>query len=172
MQLMYDWESQTHSDCYRDSDKVTLMSSSTNVIPGKIDHAVPVRVSDISEESVGCKVRLVGRVLVHDVKTHFMFLASPSHSLWVDASVCFDPMDTASVPYLVQYNSPVMIIGYIEQNEVSIPPPYLESRPPAHHSSVLCRAILSRPCPNLDLELWDRSLELRKNVLGMGIVAT
>ena len=60
-------------------------------------------------------------VLVHDVKTHFMFLASSSHSLWVDASICFDPMDDASIPYLVEYNSPVMIIGYIERNGVSLP---------------------------------------------------
>jgi len=148
----------------------SVMSSSTNVIPGKMEPAIPVRISDISEGCAGIKVRLVGRVLVHDVKTHFMFLASSNHSLWVDASVCFDPMDTGSVPYLVEYNSPVMILGYIEKNAVPIPPPDLESRPPAYHSSVLCRAILSRPCPDLDFEEWDRSVELFKKVLSGPII--
>ncbi len=48
-----------------------------------------------------------------------MLVGHESWSIWVDISVCFDPSDSKSVPFLRGDNSNVMLMGNIEEVEVS-----------------------------------------------------
>ncbi|KAF8319591.1 uncharacterized protein EI90DRAFT_3032237 [Cantharellus anzutake] len=137
----------------------TLAQNVPRIPPSRMPTAIPTHIKDVGS-SIGGKVRLVGTAYVYDVFTGLMLVGYESWSIWVDTSVCFDPSNTKSVPFLREYNSDVMLIGNIEEAYDSLPPPSLRDCRALRgfYSQLILRAIHIQGVHGLDIDCWNSSV--------------
>lgn len=76
----------------------------------------------------------------------------------VDITLCLAPRRT--MPFLREEQVQIMVVGHLEQIEGRLPcptlPPY--SDPPEVDLTLVVKAILLDPVPDLDLTLWNASI--------------
>ncbi|KIO28441.1 hypothetical protein M407DRAFT_180908 [Tulasnella calospora MUT 4182] len=129
-------------------------------MPQQVEYARPTAISSIRSDQVGNKLRLAGRLLCYDNTTNLLLLSSgPSlDCVLVDITLCLAPRRT--MPFLREEQVQIMVVGHLERMEERLPcptlPPY--SDPPEVDLSLVLRAILLDPVPELDLALWNASI--------------
>ncbi|KAI0719713.1 hypothetical protein C8Q72DRAFT_863438 [Fomitopsis betulina] len=138
----------------------------TTYFKQQIEPAILCQISSISPEHVSRKLRIVGRLLLYEHDTSMMLLAHGEIAVLVDLSLCLDPFK--ATPWLKESLSTLMVIGTLEELETPYRPPVLplHARPIEVDLQLALRAIAVRECPQLDLELWNRSISLRGQHFG------
>jgi len=159
--LRRSWKLHTIKSQISIPESAAQMNAPTCIPPGRMTAATPMHMKDIGDQ-IGKKVRLVGTVYVYDFFTGLMLVGYDSWSIWVDTSVCFDPSDSKSVPFLREYNSNIMLMGHVEEVEDPLPPPSLDNcRALARfYSRLLLRAIHIKGVYGLDIDRWNCSIAL------------
>ncbi|KAI9456504.1 hypothetical protein BJY52DRAFT_550019 [Lactarius psammicola] len=121
---------------------------SPTTMSSRVDSAVPTRLSSIRNELIGKKLRVVGKILSHDV--------------------------SGSVPWLREPRSIVTLFGYLERSQADMRLPDLPEQLP-HRELVLIphfslQAILVLDSPDVDLRLWnDTVAEIEALVVTSGL---
>ncbi|KAH8993291.1 hypothetical protein EDB86DRAFT_2753918, partial [Lactarius hatsudake] len=82
----------------------------------RVDSAVPTRLSSIRNELIGKKLRVVGKILSHDVRSSSVFLWNDKHIVSADISLCLPT--SGSVPWLRESRCTVTLFGYLERLQV------------------------------------------------------
>ncbi|KAI0305430.1 hypothetical protein B0F90DRAFT_1058411 [Multifurca ochricompacta] len=123
----------------------------------KVDSAIPTRLSSIRKELIGKKLRVVGKILSHDVKSSTILLWNDSHIVHVDISLCLPTK--GSIPWLRETRSTVTLFGFLERSQAEMRLPDLLARLP-HEDMVLIphvslQAILAIDSPDVDLRRWN-----------------
>ncbi|KAF8270259.1 hypothetical protein EI94DRAFT_1723170 [Lactarius quietus] len=123
----------------------------------RADSAVPTRLSSIRNELVGKKLRVVGKILSHDVKSSSVFLWNDNHIVLVDISLCLPT--SGGIPWLRESLCTVTLFGYLERSQADMHLPDLPEQLP-HKELVLIphfslQAILVLDSPDVDLRLWN-----------------
>lgn len=123
----------------------------------RVDFAVPTRLSSIRNELIGKKLRVVGKILSHDVRSSSVLLWNDKHIVSADISLCLPT--SGSVPWLRESRCTVTLFGYLErsQADMRLPDlpeqlPHKEIEPIPHFS---LQAILVLDSPDVDLRLWN-----------------
>ncbi|KZT27969.1 hypothetical protein NEOLEDRAFT_1059228 [Neolentinus lepideus HHB14362 ss-1] len=86
-------------------------------MPPQTDSALPTRLSSISNDLHGRKLRVVGRVLSYDSANGCILLEDEKYALVVDVTLCIDPFKEQA--WLRDRKEAVMVFGYLERLEVS-----------------------------------------------------
>ncbi|KAI9511154.1 hypothetical protein F5148DRAFT_956504, partial [Russula earlei] len=82
----------------------------------RVDSAIPTRLSSIRDALIGKKLRVVGKVLSHDVRSSTILLWNDGHIILADISLCLPTR--GSLPWLREPGSIVTLLGYLEQSQV------------------------------------------------------
>ncbi|KAF8311830.1 hypothetical protein DL93DRAFT_2168740 [Clavulina sp. PMI_390] len=115
-------------------------------------------IANLSNAVVGRSVRLAGRVLMYEEETQVLLLASNTHAIWIDISVCVDP--TISQPFLRDFASIIVVFAHIKQSEAEVPLYNHDSRnlrPVQVHRHLFAEAFGVRPEKDLDLDAWEET---------------
>ncbi|KAN0111503.1 hypothetical protein V8E52_008526 [Russula decolorans] len=83
----------------------------------RVDSAIPTRLSSIRNELIGKKLRVVGKVLRHDVRSSTILLWNDCHIVLADISLCLPTR--GSVSWLREPGSIITLFGYLEQTLVT-----------------------------------------------------
>ncbi|KAF8135791.1 hypothetical protein EV363DRAFT_1159233 [Boletus edulis] len=122
-------------------------------MPQQVDNATIVMLDRISEDDIGRKLRVAGRMLTYDAETTLVLLQDASNALLVDASLCVD----ADVPsakdrkighgWALERKSYVWVVGYLERVDTELPIPMLPAYlpPPDINPSLVMRAVIIAP---------------------------
>lgn len=124
-----------------------------------VDSARLTRLSSISDDMIGRKLRVVGRVLCYDLGSATMLLENEGLAIAVDISLCLS--SGGSLPWLVEARSVVTVFAYLERPPQSAPrSPALPSRipPPTMIPRLQLQAILVLHSPDLDMRLWNETV--------------
>ncbi|KAH9083884.1 hypothetical protein EDB83DRAFT_2212852 [Lactarius deliciosus] len=122
----------------------------------RVDSAVPTRLSSIRNELIGKKLRVVGKILSHDVRSSSVFLWNDKHIVSADISLCLPT--SGSVPWLRESRCTVTLFGYLERPQV------MYFFPPMHvlmvdsHRYATCQADMR--LPDLPEQLPHKEIEL------------
>ncbi|KAG1799764.1 uncharacterized protein HD556DRAFT_64272 [Suillus plorans] len=120
----------------------------------------------ITDDDVGRKLRVAGRMLMYDPSTALVLLSLSSHGLLVDTSLVIDPDAVLSTVKWggtldpnVNYNwiherqAWVWVMGWLERSEQDLPipelPPY--TSPPDVDPSIVLKALNVTPARDLDV---------------------
>lgn len=119
----------------------------------------------ITDDDVGRKLRVAGRMLTYDPSTALVLLSFSSHGLLVDVSLVIDPDAVLStvkwggtLDPSVDYNwmherkAWVWVMGWLERSEdlpIPEPPPY--TSPPDVDPSIVLKALNVIPARDLDI---------------------
>ncbi|KAI0791226.1 hypothetical protein C8Q75DRAFT_757245 [Abortiporus biennis] len=133
-------------------------------MPQQVEPAIPINLSSITHKHISRKLRVVGRVHTFDPSTSLLYITQssfrvypPSSSstknentstesiLLIDLSLSLNPF--TSYPYLNEFGSIVMIIGYLESFQAEWT-----------SSEMILKAILCKEVRDLDLEVWEKSV--------------
>ncbi|OAX39113.1 hypothetical protein K503DRAFT_740096 [Rhizopogon vinicolor AM-OR11-026] len=120
----------------------------------------------VTDDDVGRKLRVAGRILTYDPSTALVLLSFSSHGLLVDASLVIDP-DAVLSPvkwggtldpnvdcnWMREIKAWVWVIGWLEKAEPNLripePPPY--TSPPDVDASIVLKALNITPARDLDI---------------------
>ncbi|KAI6036938.1 hypothetical protein BKA83DRAFT_1135268 [Pisolithus microcarpus] len=136
-------------------------------MPQQVEHATVMRLDSITEDHVGRKLRVAGRMLTYDPESAHVLLHDASSALLVDASLCinlevmhsvFDSSsDRSKNPnvdhsWALQRKSYVWVVGYLERADDQLPIPILPAYLPAPdiNPSIFMRALIISPAKDLD----------------------
>ncbi|TFK54053.1 hypothetical protein OE88DRAFT_1732775 [Heliocybe sulcata] len=84
-------------------------------MPPQTDSALPTRLLDISDDLIGKKLRVAGRVLSYNSANGCILLVDDKDALVVDVTVCIDPFKKQQ--WLRDGKEAVMVFGYLERSE-------------------------------------------------------
>ncbi|KAI0268784.1 hypothetical protein BC834DRAFT_968219 [Gloeopeniophorella convolvens] len=125
-----------------------------------VDAAIPTRLSSIRNELIGQKLRVVGRILVHDVKTSTVVLWNEKHAIAADISLCLPT--AGGVSWLQEPRGTVTVLGYLERSQPETPLPRLPAQLPDAElvliPHVSLQAILVLDSPDVDIRLWNATV--------------
>ncbi|TFK98889.1 hypothetical protein BDV98DRAFT_571914 [Pterulicium gracile] len=133
-------------------------------MPQQTDPAYATRLSSVPEYSVGSKVRVAGRILSYDSSNVTILLVDGRIGIRINVSLC---LADDSHAWLSSKLAQVMIIGHLEQPDVSNMPPRTAKNglfDVTIVQSVVMNAILVNPVPELDIGLWNASLDEMERV--------
>jgi len=127
----------------------------------RVDSAIPTRLSSIRNELIGKKLRVVGKVLSHDVRSSTILLWDESHIVPADISLCLPTRGSA--PWLREPRSTVTLLGYLERSQaemrlVDLLPAQLPHEELVLIPHVSLQAILVLDSPDVDLRLWNATV--------------
>ncbi|KAG7446229.1 uncharacterized protein BT62DRAFT_104840 [Guyanagaster necrorhizus] len=123
------------------------------------DTAAPTRLAVVEERLVGQKVRLAGKLLSYDPVTGLGILLDHDAAVLVDVSLCVDHWSGA---WVRERLGGIMVIGHLEKSDEELPIPTIPSfaPTPALDPHLFLRAILVIKAGDLDLEIWNLSIEM------------
>jgi len=103
---------------------------------------------------------LAGRLLCYDQTSHLLLISRDTRCVAVDVSICLDPM--TSLPFLLEEQVQIMVIGHLEKVMTPLHPPLLPpfAGPPEVDMTLVLRAILLKEVAELDLKLWNEGLKV------------
>ncbi|KIK94984.1 hypothetical protein PAXRUDRAFT_141733 [Paxillus rubicundulus Ve08.2h10] len=104
-------------------------------MPQQVDSATVIMLDCITEDDIGRKLRVAGRMLTYDAETALVLLHDASSALLVDVSLCVDPDVILSVEiannelkdrtvdhhWALERKGYVWVVGYLERADVSHP---------------------------------------------------
>ncbi|KAI0256300.1 hypothetical protein BJV78DRAFT_453274 [Lactifluus subvellereus] len=125
----------------------------------RVDSAIPTRLSSIRDELIGKKLRVVGKVLSHDVRSSTILLWNDSHVVLVDISLCLPTRGSA--PWLRESKGTVTLFGYLERSQAEMRLPDLhraQLEDVVFIPHVSLQAILVLDSPDVDLRLWNDTI--------------
>ncbi|KLO19544.1 hypothetical protein SCHPADRAFT_898823 [Schizopora paradoxa] len=131
--------------------------------PNEPDSAQLLRIRSLDSSKLGRKLRIAGRIVSFDPDTHVLLLRDEANNaILVDSSQCIDP--SKSHLWLRDKGSPVVALGYLEENKDDLPIPTLPAfaQAPEIDPSICLQALLLLPSPDLDLKLWEDGIRLRE----------
>jgi len=141
----------------------------------RVDSAIPTRLCSIRNELIGKKLRVVGKLLSHDVRSSTVLLWNDSHIVHADISLCLPTKGCA--PWLREPRSTVTVLGYLERSQAEMhssdpfPLALLPHEDVVFIPHVSLQAILVLDSPDVDLRLWNATVaEMEASgVLGGGM---
>ncbi|CAE7206075.1 unnamed protein product [Rhizoctonia solani] len=119
-----------------------------------------IRLSSVTREHLGQRIRLVGRVFSTDSVSPIIWLEDEGYYRLVDISITL-ASDNSNMDLFRQPKSHVMVTGYIERLEADEPVP---PRPGAKPDLVV-RAFLIQSVPNLNIRAWRESVQAREELI-------
>jgi len=130
----------------------------------RVDSAIPTRLSSIRNELVGKKLRVVGKVLSHDVGSSTILLWNDCHIVLADVSLCLPTR--GSVSWLREPGSTITLFGYLERVQASharqvekrlpdVLPVQLRREDVVFIPQVSLQAILVLDAPDVDIRVWN-----------------
>lgn len=133
----------------------------------RVDSAIPTRLSSIRNELIGKKLRVVGKVLSHDVRSSTILLWNDCHIVLADISLCLPTR--GSVSWLRELGSTITLFGYLEQTQVpharqfemrlpDVLPVQLPREDVVFIPHVSLQAILVLDSPDVDIRLWNATV--------------
>ncbi|KAF4567504.1 hypothetical protein EYR40_006507 [Pleurotus pulmonarius] len=124
----------------------------------QIESAVPTKLDLVGHHLNGHKLRVAGKVLCYDPTSALLLLVDKETALLIDVSLC---VDRWSGPWLRERLATAMVMGHIEILEKQLPIPTLPAFAPAPSvdPQVVLRAVLVVHTPELDLALWNDSMD-------------
>jgi len=107
------------------------------------------------------KLRVVGKVLSHDVKSSTILLWNDCHIILADISLCLPTRGSA--PWLREPGSTITLFGYLEQTEAELRfpdllPVQLPREDMEFFPRVSLQAILVFDSPDVDIKLWNATV--------------
>ncbi|KAG8945947.1 hypothetical protein FRC04_012199 [Tulasnella sp. 424] len=129
-------------------------------MPQQVESARPTAISSIRSDQVGKKLRLAGRLLCYDNTTNLLLLSEGPSLDCVMVDIMLYLTARRTMPFLREEQVQIMVVGHLEQIEGRLPcptlPPY--SDPPEVDLTLVVKAILLDPVPDLDLALWNATM--------------
>ncbi|KAF9245063.1 hypothetical protein BU15DRAFT_41461 [Melanogaster broomeanus] len=146
-------------------------------MPQQVDNASVMMLDCITEDDIGRKLRVAGRMLTYDAETALVLLHDASSALLVDVSLCVDADGLLSVHnapkqaknrhvdphWALERKAFVWVFGYLERPDSSLPIPILPAYlpPPDIDSSLVIRAVIIASARDLNTgKLRDMISEL------------
>ncbi|KAI0302645.1 hypothetical protein BC826DRAFT_425532 [Russula brevipes] len=126
-----------------------------------VDSAIPTRLSSLRNELIGKKLRVVGKVLSHDVRSSTVLLWNDAHIVLADVSLCLPTR--GSVPWLREPRSTVTLFGYLERSQAEMHSldlllAQLPREDVVFIPHVSLQAILVLDSPDVDVRLWNATV--------------
>ncbi|KAF9222671.1 hypothetical protein BS17DRAFT_783224 [Gyrodon lividus] len=127
-------------------------------MPQQVDHATVMMLDCITEDDIGRKLRVAGRMLTYDAETALVLLYDASSALLVDVNLCVDADALLSVHsatkepknrhvdhhWALERKGYVWVVGYLERADSQLPIPMLPAYlpPPDIDPSLVMRAVI------------------------------
>ncbi|KAH7888396.1 hypothetical protein F5I97DRAFT_692305 [Phlebopus sp. FC_14] len=148
-------------------------------MPQQVDSATVIMLDCITDDDIGRKLRIAGRMLTYDAESALVLLHDASHALLVDVSLCIDADVLLSVQsggakeergsngntmvtmrdrnvdhrWALERKGYVWVVGYPERVDHDLPIPELPAYLPAPviDPSIVMRAVLVAPARDLNM---------------------
>ncbi|KIJ68010.1 hypothetical protein HYDPIDRAFT_126622 [Hydnomerulius pinastri MD-312] len=131
-------------------------------MPQQVDNASIMMLDCISEDDVGRKLRVAGRMLTYDAESALVLLHDATSALLVDVSLCVDAdvlLSTKNATdrnvdhcWALERKGLVWVVGYLERVDSQLPIPTLPAylAPPDIDPSLVMRAVVVAPARDLN----------------------
>ncbi|KAJ6625507.1 hypothetical protein B0H10DRAFT_613158 [Mycena sp. CBHHK59/15] len=123
-----------------------------------MDPAIRTRLEDVKEDLLGMKLRVAGQILSYDAYTGMALLRDRDVVVIMDVSLC---VGRSSTVWVREHLCAVTAIGYLERLSTALTVPVLPRHFPcaSMDGSLVLRAILVAARPDLELGLWNASVD-------------
>lgn len=115
------------------------------------DYASTVCINQLTDAHISQKLRVAGQLRLYDPETSVICLSDDDVILLVDISMCIAGLH--SCRWLHEENTIVMVVGYLEKLEL----PEDSDIPP-----MVLRALFVRERRDLDLDVWNKAIEVHQ----------
>ncbi|EJD03265.1 uncharacterized protein FOMMEDRAFT_168276 [Fomitiporia mediterranea MF3/22] len=123
------------------------------------ESAKPVPISSLNASLVNEKLRTAGILLSYDHEHQLLIVHDgANHACLIDTSLILDSM--LALPGLRENKTVVSVIGYLEHVEGGLPIPIIPAfvDAPVIDPTLIVRAILVTPTPDLNLGYWEHAI--------------
>ncbi|KAL4074198.1 hypothetical protein V8B97DRAFT_725237 [Scleroderma yunnanense] len=132
-------------------------------MPQQVDSAKVMMLDCITEDDIGRKLRVAGRMLTYDPESALVLLHDARSALLVDVTLCIDTealLSLSDAPknrdidhrWALERKGYVWVIGHLERVEDQMPIPILPAylAPPDIDPSLVMRAVIVAPAKDLN----------------------
>ncbi|KAL5528491.1 hypothetical protein ACEPAF_7627 [Sanghuangporus sanghuang] len=128
--------------------------------PNNPASAKPIAISALNETLLNEKIRIAGMSLSYNFEEQVLLVHdSKMHACLVDTSLVLETLIAS--PGLWESKAVVSIIGYLERVRDGLPIPTIPAfvDAPIVNPTLVVRAILITPSPNLNLAFWEHAIK-------------